>query len=163
MTEPTTIELFKEAMKFSAGHFTIFSATERERLHGHNFTVQAHLTGELDANGMLGDYGEFKRVLFALCDSLDEWVLLPGQSPYLSLREDGDLLLAQFAGQTIPFLQSDVQVLPIRNVTVEELARYVCARLVDDGNLTAYPIHHLTIKVSSGPGQFGVASWNKQL
>ena len=35
----TTLELYKEEMKFSAGHFTIFSATERENLHGHNFSV----------------------------------------------------------------------------------------------------------------------------
>ena len=41
MTQLTTIELSKEYLKFSAGHFTVFSATERERLHGHNFSVSA--------------------------------------------------------------------------------------------------------------------------
>jgi 6-pyruvoyltetrahydropterin/6-carboxytetrahydropterin synthase len=164
-TEPSelsTIELSKEAMKFSAGHFTIFSATERERLHGHNFAVHVLITGEPDANGMMGDYGEFKRIAFELCDGLDEWFLLPGRSPHLRLREDGEHLFAEFAGREIPFLRSDVQVLPIRNITVEELARYLCARLIDEGKLQAvWPIHRLTVKVSSGPGQFGVASWRR--
>ena len=43
--EATTLELCQEEMKFSAGHFTILSATERERLHGHNFTVYVAITG----------------------------------------------------------------------------------------------------------------------
>src|SRR5690348_3989482 len=124
--ELTTIELFKEAMKFSAGHFTIFSADRRERLHGHNFTVQVILTGEPDANGMMGDYGIFKKIVFDLCRGLDEYFLLPGQSPYLQLHEEGAHLFAEFNGERIPFLRSDVLVLPIRNVTVEELARYLC-------------------------------------
>ena len=43
----TTIELHKEAMKFSAGHFTIFGPDRREPLHGHNFTVKAEITAEI--------------------------------------------------------------------------------------------------------------------
>lgn len=159
---PITIELSKEAMKFSAGHFTIFSADRRERLHGHNFAVQVSITGEPDEGGMMGDYAEFKRIVTRLCDSLDEWMLLPGRSPHLKLREEGDHIYAEFAGQAIPFLRSDVQVLPIRNITVEELARYLCARLVDEGKVLAVaPIHALTVKVSSGPGQLGAASWRR--
>ncbi|MDC0720309.1 6-pyruvoyl trahydropterin synthase family protein [Nannocystis bainbridge] len=161
-TELTTIELFKEAMKFSAGHFTIFSKDRRERLHGHNFAVQVSITGELDDNGMMGDYGEFKRIAFDLCRSLDEWTLLPGRSPYLTLREDGPYVFAEFAGETIPFLRSDVQVLPLRNITVEELARHLCHRLVDEGKILAVaPIHRLEVKVSSGPGQLGAAGWRR--
>lgn len=159
----TTIDLFKEAMKFSAGHFTIFSADRRERLHGHNFAVQVQITGELDANGMMGDYGVYKRIVFDLCRGLDEYFLLPGRSPHLRLHEDGDHLYAEFAGERIPFLRKDVQVLPIRNVTVEELARHLCARLVDEGELgRVAPIHALTVKVSSGPGQSGAATWRKR-
>ena len=40
----TTINICKEALKFSGAHFTIFSATDRERLHGHNFRVRAEVT-----------------------------------------------------------------------------------------------------------------------
>ncbi|PCC73876.1 6-pyruvoyltetrahydropterin/6-carboxytetrahydropterin synthase [Nannocystis exedens] len=160
--ELVTIELYKEAMKFSAGHFTIFSADRRERMHGHNFAVQVSITGEPDDNGMMGDYGQFKRIVSGLCAGLDEWFLLPGRSPHLKLRDDGECVYAEFAGRTLPFLRSEVQVLPIRNITVEELARYLCARLVDDGQVLAVaPIHALTVKVSSGPGQLGAASWRR--
>lgn len=158
----TTIELGKEAMKFSAGHFTIFSATERERLHGHNFSVHCHLTGELDDNGMMGDYKIFKRVLMAECEALDEWFLLPGRSPYLGLRDEGEHIVAEFAGERIPFLKRDVKVLPVRNVTVEELARLLCDRLVEEAGLPRLaPIHQVTVKVASGPGQFGTSTWRR--
>jgi hypothetical protein len=40
----TVIEIQKEYLHFSAAHFTIFSATVRENLHGHNFHVGAQLS-----------------------------------------------------------------------------------------------------------------------
>ena len=43
MNDTVTIRLAKENMKFSAAHFTIFSASERERLHGHNFRVEVDI------------------------------------------------------------------------------------------------------------------------
>ena len=41
MTDLCTLYIDKESHKFSAAHYTIFSATERERLHGHNYSVSA--------------------------------------------------------------------------------------------------------------------------
>ncbi len=52
MEQLTTIEVSKEYLKFSAAHFTIFSATERERLNGHNFRVSAKITEPVGPNGM---------------------------------------------------------------------------------------------------------------
>ncbi|HEY8374987.1 MAG TPA: 6-carboxytetrahydropterin synthase, partial [Nannocystis sp.] len=89
-----TIELHKDAMKFSAGHFTIFSAERRERLHGHNFAVAVELTGETDDCGLMGEYAHYKRIIQELCDNLDEYFLLPGHSPHLRLHTEGDQLVA---------------------------------------------------------------------
>ena len=50
--EFTTIDILKEDIKFSAAHFTVFSATERERLHGHNFHVGLSVTAPVGSNGM---------------------------------------------------------------------------------------------------------------
>ena len=47
MTRLSTIEIYKENMKFSAAHFTIFSDTHREHLHGHNYTAHVALTTEI--------------------------------------------------------------------------------------------------------------------
>lgn len=161
-TRVSTIELFKEAMKFSAGHFTIFSETERERLHGHNFTVYVALTGEVNDNGMIANYRDFKDALFALCHAWNEYFLLPGASPYLRLREEGERLYATFAGEDIPFLKRDVLVLPVRNITVEELARHMTERLLAERRLMADGrVHAITVKVSSGPGQSGSHRWTR--
>ncbi|MCX4240473.1 6-pyruvoyl trahydropterin synthase family protein [Paraliomyxa miuraensis] len=160
----STIELFKEAMKFSAGHFTIFSATRRERLHGHNFTVYCALTGEVDANGLLGDYVFYRQRLIDLCREWNEVFLLPGRSPHLRIEHDHEAgrVNAIFAGQVIPFLASDVLVLPVTNVTVEELSRALLDELLRDREVLARDrIREVVIKVGSGPGQMASCRWSE--
>ena len=63
--QPTRIELFKESMNFSAGHFTIFSETERENLHGHNFSVYAIFESEVIENGMTFNYDIYKKIIIS--------------------------------------------------------------------------------------------------
>ncbi len=162
MTRFTTIEVNKENMKFSAAHFTIFSATERERLHGHNYSVFLAITAPVNDNGMCFSYGEIKDRVRAICDSLDEYTLLPEQSPYLRLEREGDYWKVGFADEVLWFLASDVLVLPIRNATVEEFARYLLERVrQDESFLRDNGVTGLTVKVSSGPGQCGSASWQQ--
>ncbi|MDB3933713.1 6-carboxytetrahydropterin synthase, partial [Luminiphilus sp.] len=50
MTRLTTLHIEKEAHKFSAAHYTIFSATERERLHGHNYFVSVRIVAKMGNN-----------------------------------------------------------------------------------------------------------------
>lgn len=155
-----TLELSKEDMKFSAGHFTIFSATERERLHGHNFAVQVHIEARMQDNGMGFDYGVYKKRIRQLCDAWDEYFILPGASPYLRLEEEGEYLYACFAQERIPFLKSDVLVLPIENATVEAFAFLLLEQLIaDPKELEHFQIEGMQVKVFSGPGQCGVARW----
>jgi 6-pyruvoyltetrahydropterin/6-carboxytetrahydropterin synthase len=158
MPYQTKIELFKEDMKFSAGHFTVFSATERERLHGHNFYVQASLTMLVEHNGMAADYNLFKNKLRFLCNSLDEFFLLPAQSPYLLIEEkesDGKLL-AKHAKDELLFYLKDVKLLPLQNITVEELSKYFAEQILEDTKLIKEcKITELEVKISSGYGQWG--------
>lgn len=159
----TTLELFKEDMKFSAGHFTIFSATKREKLHGHNFRVHVIIEAEMDNNGMCFDYGIYKRRIRELCRAWDEVMILPAHSPHLRIEEQGDELYAHFGGERIPFLRRDVLVLPIANATVEEFSRLMLEALIADANeLQGFGIHAVTVKVFSGPGQSGAAGWRRQ-
>lgn len=159
--ELTTIEISKEYLKFSAGHFTIFSATQRESLHGHDFAVTCDMTAPLGDNGMAFDYGLLKRKLKTLCDSLDEQVLLPGESPHLELRDEGDTIVAIFDKEKISFLKRDVQVLPIRNATVEEFARLLLGRLTRDPEIQGWDLRRARIRVSSGDGQWASSTWEK--
>ena len=103
----TTIEITKDYLHFSAAHFTIFSATQRENLHGHNFDVSCSLDTCVGANGLAFDYNVVKDRLMALCDELDERVLLPAQSPHLTFEKDSQYLVVCFADERIPFLERD--------------------------------------------------------
>jgi 6-pyruvoyltetrahydropterin/6-carboxytetrahydropterin synthase len=161
MTRPaiTTIEISKDYLHFNSAHFTIFSAIEREDLHGHTFYVTATVDSVVGDDGLAFDYNVFKTRLKDLCDELDEKVLLPERSPHLELRRDGDYLVAVFAGERIPFLPRDVLTLPVRNVTVEELAPWFLDRLVADPTIAALGVLKILIRVSSGPGQWAGALW----
>lgn len=158
-TRRACIELAKEDMHFSAAHFTIFSADRRENLHGHNFFVQARATGPIDANGLCFDYTVLKTRLRTLCDCLDETLLLAAESPHLGIDNRGDSVTVSFADETLRFLRRDVKLLPVRNVTVEELARWFTTALTAGEGFAALPIDSLTVRVSSGPGQWAETHW----
>jgi 6-pyruvoyltetrahydropterin/6-carboxytetrahydropterin synthase len=156
----TTLELFKEEMKFSAGHFTILAPDRRERLHGHNFTVQVVLTNTIAEDGLVVDYGLYKRKVIDFCRDWNEVFLLPGKSPYLEIRETDTHVMARFSGEDIPFLRRDVLVLPVANVTVEELAEAFLKKILrfrEEDSRTE--IVGVKVKVFSAPGQCASAEW----
>ncbi len=158
----TRIEISKEYLNFSAGHFTIFSATERENLHGHNFQVRCAVTAGIGADGLAFDYVLLKRVLKSLCDELDERVLLPERSPYLVLEPQDGQLIARFGVERIPFLARDCLPLPIRNVTIEELAGLLLDRLQDRPEFASRNLRSMEIGVSSGSGQWAFSHWESK-
>ncbi|MCY3841384.1 MAG: 6-carboxytetrahydropterin synthase [Gammaproteobacteria bacterium] len=155
-----SIQLAKEDMHFSAAHFTIFSANRRENLHGHNFFVEACAGGPIDANGLCFDYTLLKDRLRSLCDSLDETLLIAAQSPHLRIQEESDEVVVAFADETLRFAHRDVTLLPIRNVTVEELAHWFTAALTGDDGFASLPVETLTLRLSSGPGQWAETKWS---
>ncbi len=158
MEELTTLYIDKESHKFSAAHFTIFSATERERLHGHNYSVSARIVAPLGENGFSADYNVYKNRLAELCDSLDEYLLLAEHSPFQRVEEHGINYRVFFAGDEMQFLRSDTLLLPLRNVTVEELSRYLLARLVEAS--AGEDLREIELCVASGAAQKGCALWH---
>lgn len=160
ISELTTIEITKEDIKFSVAHFTIFNAVERERLHGHNYAVQLAVTAPVGDDGICFSYKDIKTRLRELCDGLDEYTLLPRLSPHLRIEEDDEFYTAWFNGERIPLRKSDTLLLPIRNSTVEEFARYMRDEFIGDERFVRERgITELVIKVSSGPGQSGSSRW----
>lgn len=160
MTRLTTLHINKEAHKFSAAHFTIFSECERERLHGHNYSVSARIVAPMGENGFSADYNVYKRRLRKLCDDLDEYMLLAGNSPWQQLSLSDDEVIVVFAGKTLRFPRDETLILPVVNVTVEELAHYLLGLMLEasGGEVLA----ELEIGVSSGPGQTGSAVWRAE-
>jgi len=159
MEQLTTLYIDKESHKFSAAHFTIFSATERERLHGHNYSVSARIVARMGDNGFSADYNLYKSRIAALCAALDEYTLLAADSPHQSIAIDDGHYRVTFAGEDMWFLRSDTLVLPIRNATVEEFSRYLLQRLLAD--CADDDLREIELCVASGPGQKGCALWRK--
>jgi 6-pyruvoyltetrahydropterin/6-carboxytetrahydropterin synthase len=157
MEQLTTLYIDKESHKFSAAHYTIFSATERERLHGHNYSVSVKIVAPMGTNGFSADYNVYKERLARLCVGLDEYMLLAGDSPHQQIAEAGACYRVTHAGQEMLFLQSDTLVLPIRNATVEEFSRYLLQQLVEQS--AGDDLREIELCVASGPGQKGCATW----
>jgi len=156
----TTVELQKEVMKFSAGHTTIFSATEREPLHGHLYQVYLGLTTWVEENGMTFDYRYYKEKIRDLCRHLNQTFLMPEFSPYLQYDEDETYCYFTFNHKKIPFLKEDVTVLPVTNITVEELSRWLVNELIKDHDeLDRHRIEKIVVKVFSAPGQSASHEW----
>ena len=156
----TTVELQKESMKFSAGHTTIFSATEREPLHGHMYAVYLGLTTWVEDNGMTFDYRYYKKRVHELCQRLNQTFLMPTCSPFLTMSEDAEYYYFLFNHKKIPFLKEDVTLMPLSNITVEELSRWFVNELVsDEEELVRHRIEKVVVKVFSAPGQSASHEW----
>ena len=160
MTRTSIVELHKDEYSFSAGHFTIFSATDREDLHGHNYNVSTAIYVELNDNGLAFDYRIYKKKIQALCDKLDRRFLLASQSKFLQLEQTDDMCIAHYGSEKIPFLKRDVVILPVTNVTIEELSHWFLNQLTEDTQaLAAHKIQKIKLSVYNGPGQSGAAKW----
>ena len=159
----TRVELHKESMKFSAGHTTIFSATEREPLHGHQYSVYLALDTWVEEDlGMSFDYRFYKKRVHELCRHLNQTFLMPLRSPYLSLAEDDDYYYFTFNHKRIPFLKEDVTLMPLTNITVEELSRWFVEELIrDQAELDRHRIDRVLIKIFSAPGQSASHLWRR--
>lgn len=110
---------------FDSAHFLTDYYGKCENLHGHRWRMVVYLRAErLQAEGtmrdMVIDFGVFKRDVRALAKELDHTFLV----------EEGSL-----SATTIQALEAEgfsLTLLPFRT-TAENLARYVCERLRDQG------------------------------
>ena len=117
-------ELKTEAC-FDSAHFLTDYYGKCENLHGHRWRMVVYIqTDELQETGtmkdMVLDFGVFKRVVRSLADELDHTFLV----------EEGSL-----KPQNVAALEDEgfsLTVLPFRT-TAENLARYACNRLCDQG------------------------------
>ncbi len=126
-----TLHLAKEYFKFSAAHFTVFSATHAESLHGHNYYVKftARTKGLLQ-DGLAFDFNELKPEIRKICEQLDEKVLIAKECKYLKIEQQQSNWLIRFHKKTYSLPQEDVVLMELDNISSEELARWFLAKLV---------------------------------
>ena len=153
MDEPRfTLRLAKGDFKFSAAHFTLFSATEAEPLHGHNYRVLVEIGGdELDPLGLLVETGILKRRIREILTELDDRVLLPERSPLLEITVERGQVDCRYADRAYRFPEREVVLLPLVNVTMELLARLVWRQLAED--LDDVDATHLAVEIEETDGQ----------
>jgi 6-pyruvoyltetrahydropterin/6-carboxytetrahydropterin synthase len=144
----------KENLKFSAAHFIAYRGF-REPLHGHNYQVSVSLAGAVGTDGYVLDFGVVKRVTKAVCDELDERILVPLRSDCLTVAHEGpSVVLVYEDGARFVFPATDCALLPIVHASAEELAGYVLERL--RAGLGPHAMRGLTeieVGVSEAPGQ----------
>lgn len=154
MSGTFSLRLAKEDFKFSAAHFTVFSDSEAEPLHGHNYRVTVELSGSgLDDLDFLVPAAAAKRDIRAECAALDEKILLPAKCPHLGLTDHGETMAAVFDSRRYEFPSSEVVLLPVANVTVEALARFLWQRLRDRWAHLHDRIDVVEVAVTETPGQ----------
>lgn len=157
MSESYHIRLAKDHFVFSAAHFITFNGDICERLHGHNYRVEAEIFGPLDENHYVIDFIAARDALQALCVELDHHMLLPTTHPLIHVAEQDREVEVTFEDRRWVFPREDCILLPIPNTTTELLARHLGRRLLDDLEQgTGVRPAKLRISVDENYGQWGV-------
>ena len=147
-----TVLLAKEDFKFSSGHFTLFGPDEAELMHGHNYRVCVELEGcALDEEEMLVNFYDTKREIRSLCEHLDTRTLIPDRCPHLSISESDGHVEVRYKERRYVLPESDVLRLPLKNTTVESLARYLWHQLA--ARLDLERLERLGVAVGETDGQ----------
>ena len=144
----------KEYLKFSAAHFIAYKGF-REPLHGHNYQVSVTLVGEVGADGYVLDFGIVKKTTKAVCEELDERVIVPARSDCITVSHEGPSVILEYEdGARFLFPASDCVLLPIVHASAEELAGYVLTRLREGlGTHAMRGLTEIEVGVSEAPGQ----------
>jgi 6-pyruvoyltetrahydropterin/6-carboxytetrahydropterin synthase len=159
MNEQFSVRLNKDSLVFSAAHFITFQGNICERLHGHNYRVEAEIQGPLDENQYVVDFIALRDALRVVVKQLDHHVLLPTQHPLIHVAIEEQEVVARFEERRWVFPREDCVLLPIANTTAELLARYIGQqlrqRLKDQPGLAQW---RLRVAVDENCGQWGVWS-----
>jgi 6-pyruvoyltetrahydropterin/6-carboxytetrahydropterin synthase len=151
------LRLAKEDFKFSVAHFTVFSDTVAEELHGHNYRVRVEIAGiGLDPHGLLMDLRGLKAEIRRLCGELDSRTLLPEHSTLVRVTASDGGYEVRYDARLYRLPEADVRVLPIRNTSIEELAAWFWRMLRP--TLAGSGITELRVEVEETAGQSCVYS-----
>ena len=163
MSRIYSLETDKEAHHFSCAHMATFSDGSIERLHGHNYRVEAKLWGALDIAGMVLDVIIFKKIIRALCDQIDEYLLVPLHNPLIAVKHDEQQVTLDYEGKHYAIPREDCVLLDVENTTMEHLAFWFSEKLATElKNEPGYDrMENLFVAISETPGQ--KAGWTLDL
>lgn len=141
---------------FSACHF-LPGHSKCNRLHGHNYAVHLHLTGEPDEGGIVHNFVELKKAMKSVADEMDHCVLMPGRSKVVKLVREGRQVNVSFADKRYSFPEGDVKVLDLEVISAEMLAEHALDMMVRSLKLGPN-ISKIKVGIDEGTGQGAWAS-----
>lgn len=144
----------KDSFKFNAAHFMAYPGF-RERLHGHNYRVSVRVEGRLNSDGYVIDFGDIKRAARDICHAMNERTIVPMKSDCLQIeRSGGEVRITCEDGCRFAFPEADCVLLPIGHSSAEELADYVCSRLLEElPGMPARGVTAVEVSVAEAPAQ----------
>ena len=143
----------KQSHKFSSAHMTVFADGTKERLHGHDYSVQVEL--QLKDDDAFVEFRQVKTILVAPCSEWDERLLPPARSMFLKIQKQSPELEFTLCGARYVLPADECVMLPVDNVTVESLAAELAARftLAWRKDATLPDLSSLEVVITETPGQ----------
>lgn len=125
----TTIEIGGVAFSFSAAHAGLHDG-EFEPLHGHTYTPNLRLMGDLNSIGMVIDFHPIKKALADIIAPLKRRILLPADAPTVTWSHEDDQLFISCGAKRYGLPAADVAILPVVNTTTEAIAAHLAGQLL---------------------------------
>ena len=148
------ISIAREQYKFSCAHMTVFPDGTKERLHGHNYTIAVAIDVDSVALDAMIPFTPIKQALSQLCAEYKERVLLAEKNPHFRIvRDDGELEFT-LCGERYVLPREDALLLPIDNISVEQLAQHIAGILKAKLAVLAAP--EVTVEESPGQGSSAI-------
>jgi len=122
------IEVGRGEFTFCAAH-TGLHADGFEPLHGHTFSVELRLAGQVDAAGMVTDFGPVKAALREAIKPLRRRTLVATRAAAAPVETGDDGVRFGFGGKRYELPAEDVALLPLVNTTTEAIAAYLLDQL----------------------------------
>jgi 6-pyruvoyltetrahydropterin/6-carboxytetrahydropterin synthase len=116
-------------LHFNAAHFITY-ANVCENLHGHNFHARIDAVGTNTKDGFVIDLVLLNRLAAEVCATLNDCVLLPGNSTVVRIEAKDNRVEVESFGKRFLLPRENCLILPVSNTTAELIAWYISEELL---------------------------------
>jgi 6-pyruvoyltetrahydropterin/6-carboxytetrahydropterin synthase len=159
------VSVAKESLGFSAAHFLTLPGHICERLHGHNYRVSIMVEGPVDpATGFVVDFAVLKQAIRALITPLDHRVLIPTGNPALTVRQDDQRVVIDYAWpEWLVVPRTHACLVPVAHTTAELLAEWMGREMMRAlEGAAGERITRLVLEVEESSGQTAAFTINRE-
>ncbi|NPE07935.1 MAG: 6-carboxytetrahydropterin synthase [Asgard group archaeon] len=143
---PFEIDFEDPRIGFASAHF-IIGHDKCGCLHGHNYFIKVKISGDINEQHMVLDYGILKEELKKLVKPLDHKVLIPSNADGLVIETKEDSIEITSCDKRYLLPAEDVHQLPVPATTAEELAKYFHQELQK-----IWPKFKIKVTIEEAPG-----------